>query len=238
MVIHPIDRAWDVLRFYRDLTAGAPDALTAFAVLLHTPDGHPVVAIVLCYSGSLSEGEAVVRPIREFGPPMADMTATMPYTALQSMLDEGFAAGPHVYWRSDFLRALSDEALRSLIDHFAAVPSPLSAVVLENFGGAVKRVGRDETAFDHRDADYNLALISRWLDPADQEKNVAWVRGLWTAMRPHAAGVYVNYLGVGEGQELVRAAYGDAKYERLVTLKAKYDPTNFFRLDQNIKPPS
>lgn len=235
MVIHPIERARDVLGFYRDLTASAPNELTTFCGLLTSPDGVPVVATLVCFNGPPQAAAKVLGPLRKFGPPVADLVDVMPYTKAQTMLDEGFAPGPHVYWRSDFLRSLTDDALDALVDQFSRVTSPLCALVLEHFGGAVAKVGRDETAFDHRDAEYNLAIVGRWLTPDEADRNIAWTRGVSDAMRSFARGVYVNYLGVGEGHDRVRAAYGP-KYEKLVALKDKYDPTNFFRLNQNIQP--
>jgi FAD/FMN-containing dehydrogenase len=236
MLVHPAERAAEVLRFYRDFTRTAPDELAAFAALLVTPDGVPVVAIPLCYNGAPAVGEEVVRPLRAFGPPVADTVGLMSYTQLQTMLDAGFAAGPRVHWRSDFLRALEDDAIDTIVARFAAAPSPVSTLIIEHFGGAVARVGREDTAFDHRDAEYNLAILSRWTDPAATDANVAWARATWEAMRPFARGVYVNYLGEGEGEERVRAAYGDEKYRRLAALKRNFDPTNFFRFNQNIRP--
>jgi FAD/FMN-containing dehydrogenase len=160
----------------------------------------------------------------------------MPYPQLQSILDEGFPAGLQVYWRSSFLAGIPDEALDTLVDHFSRVASPLSALMLEPLGGAVARVGADETAFNHRDAAYNLAIIARWQDAKDRDANIAWVRSVHEAMEPFTTGgVYVNYLGE-EGQDRVRAAYGPEKYSRLVALKDEYDPGNLFRCNQNIRP--
>jgi FAD/FMN-containing dehydrogenase len=237
MLVHPIERAPALLRFYREFTRSAPDALTTFAGLMVSPEGAPIAALVLCYNGPVEEGERVIRPLREFGPPVADQVAPMSYVQLQSMLDPAFPPGLQVHWRSDFLKGLDDAMLDRMLEGFHAAPSPLSALLLEQFGGAVRRVGRDETAFDHRDSDYNLVIVSRWADPAQREPNVAWARELSAAMRPFTSGgVYVNYLGVGESADRVRAAYGPAKYERLAAVKAAYDPTNFFHLNQNIPP--
>jgi hypothetical protein len=236
MLVHPVERAPEVLRFYREFTRSAPDELTVFAGLMTAPDGAPIVALVLCYNGPIERGEAVVRPLREFGPPLADQVGPMAYVQLQSMLDAAFPPGLQVYWRSDFLSDLSDAAVEELVRQFGAVTSPLSALLLEQFGGAVARVGKGETAFDQRDADYNLVIVSRWAEPAEAEAHVGWARAVSAAMRPFARGVYVNYLGVGEGEDRVRAAYGAAQYERLAALKARYDPTNFFRMNQNIQP--
>lgn len=237
MIIHPIARAPEALRAYRAFTASAPDEVSAFAGLMTTPDGMRVMAVIMGYAGDdLAAGERVLAPLRSFGPPLADMVQPMPYTALQTMLDEGFPAGLPVYWRSHFLKDIPDDLLDTLCDRFAGVTSPLSALLIEHLGGAVARVPRDATAFDHRDARYNLAIIARWPDPALAAPSIAWTRGVWDATAPHALGVYVNYLGVGESDERVRAAYGPAKYDRLAKLKARYDPDNAFRFNQNIKP--
>jgi FAD/FMN-containing dehydrogenase len=236
MLVHPLERAGEALRFYREFTRTAPDALTVFAPLMTTPDGQPVIAFLVCYNGPISDGEAALRPLREFGPPLVDDVRPMPYTELQSMLDEGFPSGLQVYWRSHFLAHLNDDAIDALLDRFAAVSSPLSVLIIEQLGGAVSRVARDATAFDHRDALYNLAIVARWEDPAAADGHIAWARDLWEATRPFASGVYVNYLGVGDSADRVRDAYSGGKYERLAALKAKYDPANLFRLNQNIAP--
>ena len=238
MLIHPADRASEVLRFYREFTRSAPDELSVFAGLMTSPEGMPIVGMVVAYNGPIEEGERVLRPLREFGPPLADQIAPMPYTALQTMLDEAFPPGLQVYWRSHFLRGLPDEAIETMVDRFARVSSPLSIVLIEHLGGAVARVGRDDTAYDHRDAEYNLAIIARWPDPAMAETGIAWTRELWTSLQPHSRGVYVNYLGVGESASRVREAYGEEKYRRLAALKREYDPTNLFRFNQNIAPGS
>ena len=236
MLLHPIERAGETLSFYRGLMETAPDELTIFAALMTTPDGAPVVAFLVGYCGPPDEGEKVLRPLREFGPPLVDQVESMPYPKLQSMLDEGFPAGLQVYWRSNFLAGIPDEALDELIRQFSRVTSPLSALMLEPLGGAVARVGSAETAFNHRDAAYNLAVIGRWQPPEEAKTHIAWTRAAHEAMERFATGgVYVNYLGE-EGQDRVRAAYGEAKYTRLVALKDKYDPGNFFRCNQNIQP--
>ncbi len=237
MAIHPLARAREVLRFYRELTEGAPEALTALAGLMHSPEGVPVVALMVGYHGPLDEGERLLRPVREHGSPLAVDIGPKPYVELQRMLDDGFPSGMEVYWRSEFLAGMSDSAIDAVIDQFQRVTSPLSALVFEHLGGAVAKVGRDDTAYDHRDAQYNLVMVSRWTEPGEGQKHIAWSRQLSQAVKPFTTGrVYVNYLGVGEGPERVRAAYGPSKYARLVDLKKKYDPTNLFRMNQNIPP--
>jgi hypothetical protein len=196
----------------------------------------PAVAIIAAYNGAIAEGERALKPLREFGPPVADLIAPMPYTALQSMLDDGFPAGLPVYWRSHFLTDIDDDLLDTLIAQFKTAGSPLSALLIEHLGGAVARVPRESSAFDHRDAEFNLAIISRWPDPAMADAGIAWARETWQATSGHARGVYVNYLGVGEAGDRVRAAYGDEKYARLAELKRRYDPDNVFCFNLNIAP--
>jgi FAD/FMN-containing dehydrogenase len=235
MLVYPVARAREVLRLYRDLAAKAPDELTMFAGLMSAPDGTPIVAVLVGYNGPASAGEAAIKPLRDLGP-VADQVSTLPYPALNSMLDEGFPHGLHVYWRSDFLKALPDEAIDTLCERFSSVTSPLSALLIEQFGGAVARVPAADSAFAQRGALFNLAVIARWTDPATAGSHVDWARRSSEAMRPFASGgVYVNYLG-DEGEERIRAAYGAEKYAKLVAIKKQYDPTNLFRLNQNIKP--
>ena len=239
MVIHPVERARDVLKFYREFTRTAPDALTSMAAFLTSPDGAPVVALVVCYNGPLAEGEKILQPLRAFGPPVADHIGPMAYTALQSMLEAGFPPGLQNYWKSNFLKDLSDDTVAVMIDYFAQKPAPTSALVIEHIGGAVSRVGEDATAFTHRHAPYNLLIVGIWPNQADNDSNIRWVRQTWDAMQPFSSGaVYVNYLGqvADEGAERIKEAYGVAKYERLLALKKQYDPTNLFRLNQNINP--
>jgi FAD/FMN-containing dehydrogenase len=236
MLVHPAPRAPEVLRFYRDFTQSAPDELTVFAGLMTAPDGVQILGLVVNYLGSVEDGERAIRPLREFGPPVVDQVGPMPYVAQQSMLDEAFPSGLPVYWRSHFLSGLGDDVIDGIVGQFGQVTSPLSAILVEQMGGAVARVPDDATAFAHRGAPYNLALISRWTDP-DAERHIGWIRGATDALQQFSSGgVYVNYLGIGEGQDRVRSAYGDAKYARLVDIKNRYDPTNLFRLNQNVSP--
>jgi FAD/FMN-containing dehydrogenase len=236
LIIYPRDRAVEALRTYREHTAVAPDELNTFIALLNTPDGVPVVAFIPAFAGDVAAGEAAVAGYRSMGEPIADLVGPMPYVALQQMLDDGFQAGPHVYWRSHFLTGIPDEAIDILVAGANAAPSPMSSVLIEHLGGAVARVGKEETAFDHRDAEYNFAVIAVWTDPEEADANIAWARELWNAIQPFARGVYVNYLGVGDDTDRVRAAYGPEKYARLAALKREVDPENLFRRNQNIPP--
>jgi FAD/FMN-containing dehydrogenase len=237
IVFFPLARARDVIRFYREFTTSAPDALTVFCAMLQTPDGVPVVGLAVCYNGPVNEGERAIKAIRDFGTPIAGELGPMPYTALQSMLDAGFPSGLQVHWRSEFVSSIPDALVEAAVSAFERVPSPLSALMFEQFGGAVARVPRDATAFDNRDADYNLVIVSRWADPAASALNVAWARSTSDAAKPFTNGrVYVNYIGAGEAPDRVRAAFSPEKFARLVSIKRKYDPSNVFRMNQNIPP--
>ena len=238
MVVHPMERAREVFKFYHEYTSTAPDELTAFCSLVTSPKGVPVVAIPVCYNGPLEAGEEVLRPLREFGPPIDDQIRPMSYIEVQTMQDTIMVPGLQNYWKSSFLKGITDDAIDAIIANFANVTSPLTIAVIEQFGGAIGRVGEDETAFNHRNADYNFLIVSRWTDPGESEVHVRWSREYWEAMQPFSTeAVYVNYLTAEEGEDRVKAAFGGTeKYERLVALKNKYDPTNLFRLNQNVKP--
>jgi FAD/FMN-containing dehydrogenase len=236
MVLHPMAKAKDVLRFYREYARSAPDALTAFAALMTSPEGAPVVAIVVGYIGPIAEGERLVAPVRKFGSPMADTIGPMSYVQLNTMLDAAFPyGGVQRYWKSSFLKHLGDDVLDILVTRAATLPSPMSMVGFFHVHGAATRVKPDETAFGLRDDQWDYDIISQWQDPVDADRHIRWTREFWTAVEPFATGeVYVNHLDAEEGTR-IRAAYSD-NYERLVALKNKYDPTNLFRLNQNIKP--
>jgi FAD/FMN-containing dehydrogenase len=237
MVLHPLEKAKEVLRFYRSfIDTGVPDELTVHSFMLTAPDGNLVIAIVLCYNGDIETGEKVVQPIREFGPPLADLIGPMPYTAVNSMLDASFAPGNHYYWKAHFLKELNDECIDIMADHFATVASPLTAVGVELIGGAVARVSKDATAFSHRDGAYDFLILSSWTDPGESDQHIRWTRELLQKIQPFSTGgVYVNVMTDDEEVDRIQSAYGSG-YQRLVSLKNKYDPTNFFRLNQNIPP--
>jgi len=244
LVVHPASRASEVLKFFRDFVASAPDELTCLAAFFTAPPApfiplelqlKPAIAIMVCYAGSPEAGEPFVLPLRQFGPPAADVIGPMPYPVLQSLFDEGAPSGLQNYWKSAFVNELNDAAINVLVAQAAAMPSPLSALHIHHLEGAVNRVGFNATAFGHRDARFVLNLVGTWPDPNDSELNVRWVRDCYAAIGPHASGPYVNFMG-DEAQDRVRAAYNPANYERLVALKRQYDPRNLFRLNQNIRP--
>jgi FAD/FMN-containing dehydrogenase len=236
LLVHPRDAAADVICFHRDFMRSAPDELTSYVGLLTTPDGAPVVALACCYCGDLGVGEKVLAPLRTFGRPLVDDLRVRPYAEVQAMMGAGFPWGRRNYWKSSFLRTLDDDASVRTIVERAARMTPLSAIVLEYYGGAAGRVPASATAFPHRDSALNLLILGQWESPADDAAQVAWVRSLWDAMQPwSSAAVYMNALGDGEGEDRVRQAYG-ANYARLAAVKAKYDPKNLFRLNQNVQP--
>ena len=234
---YPLSEAHEVLRFYHEFASGCPDELSTTASLGVTPEGEGVISVSVCYCGPLEEGERVLGPLREFGSPLADNIEPMAYTTLQSAPDAGFPPGRRHYWKSSYLKELSAEAIEVMVEHVSEMPSPATGVGLQQMHGAASRVDPTATAFPHRDEHYDFLILPQWADPAESERNVEWTRSLFEAMDPFfEEGVYVNNLG-DEGEDRVREAYG-ANYERLLALKGKYDPTNLFRLNQNIKPPT
>lgn len=238
LIAYPFSAAWDVLRFFRDVTASLPDEFTVFAGLIHAPDGSgaKLAAIVLCHCGPLAAGESAAKPIKKFGAPVMDVIGPMPYSQVNAMLDAAYPRGALNYWKSNFLSSLSDEAIRTMIDCFAKCPTPMGQLLLEHFHGAVTRVGVTDTAFPHRAQGNNLLVFSEWMDPKDNNACTAWARDSYTAMQPFmGSGRYVNYLGDDERGDAVAAAYGP-NHRRLQQLKAKYDPENFFHMNQNIRP--
>jgi FAD/FMN-containing dehydrogenase len=235
MILYPSTMAKEVLRRWRDCTTTAPDELTLMGALLTAPDGIPMVGAAVCYCGPPTEGERLLQPLRSLGAPVVDLIRPMPYTELQTMLDATVPSGRQNYWKASFVDALTDEAIDVLVAQTAAMPSPYSSVLIEHLHGAVCRVDPDATAFGTRQEQYSVGIFAVWLDPAESAPHVGWARQVAAALARFDTGrVYVNYLGE-EGEPRVRAAYR-TNYERLVTLKNKYDPTNFFRVNQNIPP--
>jgi FAD/FMN-containing dehydrogenase len=237
-VLYPFAKAKEALKLYRDFAASIPDEVNTLGALLNSPDGDPLAAIAVCYNGSLDAGERVLQDIRGFGPPLADEIAPTPYCKIQTLFDEAFTRGRRYYFKSNFTRQINDEAIETLIEQFRAAPSPQSIVYFQQLGNAANRVGATATAFSHRDALCEWGCDAVWLDPAADGENIRWAREVAEAMRPFTSGSdYVNHIGLEseEGSDRIRAAYG-ANYERLVALKNKYDPTNLFRHNQNIRP--
>ncbi len=234
-VAYPFERAADVLRWYRDVTAAAPDDLVAFAALMHGPDGSKLVAIAICHCGDPAQGASAADRIRSCGPPVIDIMGPTSYCEQNMLLDAAFPSGALNYWTSTFVEALSDDAIATLVDRFARAASPMSQLVLEHIHGKAASVPVTATAFPHRREGFNLLVISQWSAPADTEREIQWGRGTHRRMRPFCAtGRYVNYQSE-VGADVVAAAYGP-NYARLRDVKRRYDPTNVFRLNQNIEP--
>jgi FAD binding domain/Berberine and berberine like len=235
MLLHPLDRGEEALRFYRDFIETAPDELTIYAGALTTPDGFQALAFIPCYCGeNLDEGTRVLAPLRKFGPPVADMVGPMPYLAMQQMLDPAVPYGIHSYWKSNFIRRLSNEAIETFVSFARSRTSPRTICILEHCHGKVQRVAPEETAIALRKEMIDLVILSLW-DSGDPTPHIEWTRQFWTAMQPHSAGsVYVNALDADEGSRIPEA-YGP-NYGRLAEIKAKYDPSNLFRVNHNIRP--
>jgi FAD/FMN-containing dehydrogenase len=233
-VLHSYDHAREAMRFYRAFSSKAPDELSVDAALVTAPSGERFFSISACYIGPLDEGEHAVQPLREFGAPVENRIAAVSYLQIQSAGDSIFPRGRRYYWKAQFLRDITDQAIDTLLLAYATAPRE-SLLVLQQVGGAIARVPIAETPYANRDALYDCFPISIWDHPADDEAHIRWARDLWDAMTPFATGgVYANNLG-DEGTDRVQAAYGE-NYPRLAALKSKYDPTNFFRLNQNIRP--
>lgn len=232
IILYPRSRAVELLRHYRDLTMSAPDELTAYAALM-TGHGTPMAAIALCHSG---QGAAAKEELAEFhldSPPVADLTGEKKYSEIQSMLDFTAPAGLHYYFTCPFLRELTDEAILSIVEHAESAPTEQTQIIIEHMHGAASRVPATETAFGLRRAQYSINIVAAWDNPALADRCIAWARSCASDMKSFGASdAYVNYLG-DEGAAAIRASYG-ANYDRLSMLKAKYDPENVFRFNQNI----
>jgi len=246
LVAYPIETARDAMRLYRDVMRTAPDELNAYFGFHVAPPvpfipegmhGKNICLIAVCYVGPIERGEEVVRPIRQFGPPIADVLGPVPLPALNSSLDALVPFGNQDYWKSDFVNELTDEAIEVHVTYGPRVPSVSSGMHLYPVNGAASRVDPSETAWTYRNAQFNHNIFAMYPDPQDTPKNKAWVQEYWQALHPYSApGTYVNFLG-DEGEDRIRASYG-AAYDRLAQVKKAYDPTNLFHMNQNIKPAS
>jgi FAD/FMN-containing dehydrogenase len=237
LLLHPRDRAAELIAFHREFLAGTPDELDTTIGFLNSPDGAPLVGIVVVYAGPLEEGERVLKPLRQFGPPIADLVRPVAYTEAQSMLDNAVPTGDRYYWKSNFVNELSPDLGRVLKEGANAMPSPLSMILMFEIKGEMKRVPKDAMAFDHRDANFELSIIGHWTDPTHDDVNVRWARDVWTAAQPFVSpAVYSNHMTGDEGEARIQAAYGASKYAKLARLKATFDPDNFFCLNHNVRP--
>jgi len=232
IIAHPLSRAHEALRFYRDFASQVPDELTVFCALNTSPEGHPVVGFLACYCGDLQEGERALEPLRKFGPPVADLVRPMPYF---DFLGWGFLPrGYHYYGKGGTLPDLSDEVIDRFIEAAWARTSPLSQILIQHSHGAAARVAPDATAFVARGNCYMPFILSEW-EEGPEQPHVDWTRNTWASLQPYSVEAgYVNFLGM-EGQKRVASAYG-GNYDRLVALKRRYDPGNIFKLNPNIRP--
>jgi FAD/FMN-containing dehydrogenase len=240
MALYPESMIKDMLKFYRDFTASAPDSVMTMAGVMVGPPGTPVAGqtvgmLAVCHSGPLGEGEQLLRPIKEFGTPAVDLIGPTTYGAMQSLFGAAGELGSRNYWRSSFMKELSDEAIDTLVSRSGEIPRPGTLILLEHMGGAIRRVGEGETAFANRGANYNVSVLGSWLDASEDEKNIAWTRMFGDELKSFSTGgAYVNYMA-DESAASVRGAY-EANFQRLVAVKRKYDPANFFSSNQNIVP--
>jgi FAD/FMN-containing dehydrogenase len=246
LVAHPIADAREIARAWRDWVEDAPEAVcSGLAILLAPPEpfippelqGTPVLAVLAMYAGDPDEGEQVLRPLKTtIGPPAVDLIDRIPYTAFQAIVDPFSPTGWLNYHRGEHLAGLPDDAIDAYVGNGARVKSPMSQSIVFRHGGAISRLPDDATAASHRDAPYMWHPIAAWSDPADSEREIAWVRKSSAALAPfRTGGVYLNF-EQDEGETHVRAGYSPDKYARLVALKDKYDPQNLFRINQNIVP--
>ena len=243
-IFFPGDQATQILRGYREYTADLPDEMTTLVNLTTAPPapflpadvhGKKVVAVVGVYAGPPEEGRRIAEPLRHLGTPITDLNGPMPYTVMQSLLDGLFSAGARNYFKAGYLAGLSDEAIDTLVRFHGPSTSPNSEIHIQHLGGAVGRVPDGATAFGGRGAPYLMNVVARWTDPGTDDAQIAWARDLYAAAEPFTTGgTYVNFLS--EGDDRVAAAYGPDKLEHLARLKEVWDPTNTFRLNQNVKP--
>jgi len=243
-VFWPMEDSPQVLRFYRDWIADAPDELMTIVIHRKAPPlpfvpeelhGKLVVGVICCYAGPIEEGEKVVRPLKEFGSPVLDLCVPKPFLAHQSMFDASFPKGWWYYFRACDVAELTDDVIDITVDNALRIESPLTAFPIWQMGGAVSWVGDDETAFHGRSAGFTFNINAATASEDGFHRERDWVRGFWSELEPYQTTVYTNFL-MDEGEERVRQAYGPAKYERLKALKRRYDPDNFFRINQNIRP--
>ena len=233
--LHRYDGAREAMRFYDEFARRAPDEADVDAALVTLPSGERFFSITGCYVGSHHDGERALSPIVRFGSPVETSLATVPYLEIQSGGDALFPRGRRYYWKAQFLREIGAGAIDALLDAYAKAPNTSSLLVFQHVGGAIARVPTPDSPYANRDAAFDCFPVAIWDDPADDDANMRWARELWSAVRPYSTGgVYANNLGE-EGEDRVRDAYGE-NYARLAALKTRYDPTNLFRLNQNIRP--
>ena len=233
-----------IIKWYRDFIVKAPDDLNGFFAFLTVPPGPPfpenlhnkkMCGVVWTYTGPMDKAEEVFKPIRAISPPALDFVGPLPQPALQSMFDALYPPGLQWYWRADFVKELSDDAIKQHLKFGAALPTMLSTMHLYPIDGAASRVGKNDTPWGYRDANWAQVIVGVDPEPGNKEKITKWCKEYYEAVHPFSAGgAYVNFM-MDEGQDRVKASYRD-NYDRLVQIKTKYDPKNLFRVNQNIKP--
>ena len=245
LIVHPLSNAKQILQGYRRVAANAPDDLTCWAVMRKAPPlpfipsefhGKEVLILALCYVGDPAKAEAAIAPLRALGQPVAEHVGPMPFVGWQQAFDPLLTPGRRNYWKSHDFVELGDAAIELMIDYAGRLPSPECELFIAHLGGAVNRVPATSTAYPHRDVNFVMNVHTRWGDASQDQACIGWAREVFDRMAPHATGgVYVNFMPGDEAQRVRRGAYGP-NYERLSKLKAKYDPGNLFRQNQNITP--
>jgi FAD/FMN-containing dehydrogenase len=244
LIVHPFARAREILAGYREVAAAAPDELTAWVVLRKAPPlpflpaevhGKEILVFAVCYAGEPANAEKALAPLRALGEPIADVIGVQPYAAWQTAFDPLLTPGAFNYWKSHNFTALSDGLLDTLVDYVGTLPTEECEIFIGQVGGASSRIDADATAYPHRDTNFVMNVHTRWRERGDEQTAIKWAREFFAATAPHATGgVYVNFMPEDE-TERVPGAYG-SNYTRLAALKAKYDPDNLFRLNQNVQP--
>jgi FAD/FMN-containing dehydrogenase len=234
LVVYPIGAARGALELFRDVTSSTPDQLSCAFAMITIPEGRAVAVIAACFNGQIEDGERAVERLRRLGPPVDDGIRPMRYTEVQRIFEE-IPFGLQNYWKGHFIGEMPDDVIDATLRSFEGVTSEHSAILIEAPHGAVRRIPDGETAFGQRAASYNASALAIWED-GDPERHVRWSREYADAVAPYATGGYINYLAADASANDVAAAYGRERYERLLTLKRKYDPTNVFRFNQNIDP--
>ncbi len=239
-----LEQAPDVMKWYREFITQAPEEMNGFFAMMSVPPGPPfpeklhlrkMCAIVWCYQGSLEEANRILEPIRSYRPPAFELFGPMPFPMLQGMFDPVYPTGLQWYWKADFFRQISDEAIQKHLEYAAQLPTWQSTMHLYPVNGKVNRVGEADTAFSYRDATFSEVIVGVDPDPANRDKITEWAKGYYSALHPYGAGgAYLNFM-MEEGDERIRATYR-GNYSRLAEIKAKYDPDNFFQVNQNIRP--
>ena len=243
-MLWPLEMAADIFHFWQDLILKAPNDVNGWFAFLTVPPGppfpeeyhlHKMCAILWCYPGDLAEGAAALEPIRKFSPPAIDFAGPIPWPALQSLFDPLVPPGLQWYWRADFFNHYDDKAIDLHIKYGSQMPTMLSQMHIYPINGVVQQVGSQDTAWGYRDANFAQVIVAIDPDPQNNERMAEWAKDYWLALHPFSAGGgYVNMI-MDEGEDRVKAAYRD-NYTRLAQLKARYDPQNFFHVNQNIKP--